>query len=289
MKIGGLGKGLSTLIPDTYINEIQGKKIDTVGLEEIPVGKIHASSEQPREFFDEVSLKELMDSIREKGILQPLIVKRDGEGFEIICGERRFRAAQALGLQKVPAVIRDAARGELLELALIENIQREDLNAVEEAHGYLKLLEERGLAQEEIAKRVGKDRTTVVNSLRLLRLPEEVLGMIQSGRITSGHGRALLGLPTHEYQKKMARRVVEEGLSVRQVEDIVSRGNAGKRRAKRARMVLPEILDLETKLAHKLGTQVKIYNRGNKGRLEIRYFSLDDLDRILDLLQIRRD
>jgi ParB family chromosome partitioning protein len=230
-----------------------------------------------------------VESIREKGILQPLIVKRSGDGFEIVCGERRYRAARELGLEKIPVVIRDVADGELLELALIENIQREDLNAIEEAKGYLRLLEERGLSQEEISKRVGKNRATVANSLRLLRLPADILNLIQEGRITSGHARAVLGLPTHDYQRKMARRIVEEELSVRQVEDIVARGNAGKRRAKRTRKLIPEILDLETRLAQKLGTQVRIYARGTQGRVEIKYFSLDDLDRILDLLQISRD
>jgi ParB family chromosome partitioning protein len=290
MKPKSLGKSLSSLIPDSYINDLNREKAELpAGLEVVELSRIRSNPEQPREIFNQEALQDLAESIREKGILQPLIVKRSGDGFEIVCGERRYRAARELGLEKVPVVIRDVADGELLELALIENIQREDLNAIEEAKGYLRLLEERGLSQEEISKRVGKNRATVANSLRLLRLPADILNLIQEGRITSGHARAVLGLPTHDYQRKMTRRIVEEELSVRQVEDIVARGNAGKRRAKRTRKLIPEILDLETRLAQKLGTQVRIYARGTQGRVEIKYFSLDDLDRVLDLLQVSRD
>lgn len=293
MKIKGLGKGLSSLIPDTYVDRIQ-KEIETkisegAGLLEVDINKIQPSSQQPREVFNEAALAELAESIREKGVLQPLIVKKKGESYEIICGERRYRASKLLGLEKVPVVVRDIADGELLELALIENIQREDLNAVEEAHGYMRLLEERGMSQEEIARRVGKDRTTVANSLRLLRLPEDILLFLKEGQITSGHARAILGLPTADYQRKMAKRVLKENLSVRQVEDIVSRGNAGKRRAKKSRKLIPEIIDLENKLAQKLGTQVRIFPSGNEGRIEIKYFNLDDLDRILEILQVSTD
>jgi len=290
MKSRGLGKGLTSLIPDSYINDLKKEKQELpVGLELVDIEKIQPNPDQPREIFGEEALNDLVESIREKGILQPLIVKREGEKYEIVCGERRYRAARQLGLEKVPVVVRDVAAGELLELALIENIQREDLNAIEEAHGYMRLLEERGLSQEDIAKRVGKNRATVANSLRLLRLPADILNLIKEGRLSSGHARAILGLPTQDYQRKMARRVLDEGFSVRQVEDIVARGNAGKRRAKRTRKLLPEIVDLESRLAQKLGTQVRIYARGTRGRVEIKYFSLDDLDRILDLLQVGRD
>ncbi len=290
MKPRGLGKGLTSLIPDSYINDIKKEKQELpTGLEMVEIEKIQPNPDQPREVFNEEALNDLAESIREKGILQPLIVKKAGEKYEIICGERRYRASRKLGLEKVPVVVRDVAPGELLELALIENIQREDLNAIEESQGYLRLLEERGLSQEDVAKRVGKNRATVANSLRLLRLPADILNLIKEGRLTSGHARAILGLPTPDYQRKMARRILDEGFSVRQVEDIVARGNAGKRRAKRTRKLLPEIIDLESRLAQKLGTQVRIYSRGAKGRVEIKYFSLDDLDRILDILQVGRD
>jgi ParB family chromosome partitioning protein len=295
MKPKGLGKGLSSLIPDSYIDKISGEKEEKStgsspqGLQEIDVSRIRANHDQPRQVFDEAKMTELKESIQEKGVLQPLIVKQCGEEYEIICGERRYRASRELGLDKVPVVVRDVADGELLELALIENIQREDLNAIEEAQGYLRLMEERSLSQEEIAKRVGKDRATVANSLRLLRLPADILDLIREGRISSGHGRALLGLPTNDYQRKMARRVLKERLSVRQVEEMVARGNAGKRRGKRLRKLAPEIIDLENRLTEKLGTQVRIYGQDKKGRIEIKYYSLDDLDRVLDLLGIPRD
>jgi len=290
MKSHGLGKGLSSLIPDTYVDHIQKEKDRApTGLEEIDIEKIQPNPDQPREIFDGEALRGLAESIREKGVLQPLIVKRSGENFELICGERRLRASQAAGLLKVPVVIRDVAQGELLELALIENIQRQDLNAIEEAQGYLRLVEERGLSQEAIAKRVGKDRATVANSLRLLRLPADILNLIKTRQITSGHARAVLGLPTADYQRKMTKKILEEGLSVRQVEDIVAKGNAGKRRAKKARHLTPEVMDLESRLAKQLGTQVRIYARGNQGRVEIKYFSLDDLDRILKLVGLPQD
>ncbi len=290
MKVKGLGKGLSSLIPDTYVDKIDKEKETYLnGFQEIGIEKIEPNPNQPRETFDELAMTELVESIQVKGVLQPLIVKAEGDKYEIICGERRYRACKALGLEKIPVVIRDVADGELLELALIENIQREDLNAIEEAQGYLRLMEERSLSQEEIARRVGKNRATVANSLRLLRLPEDILSLIKGGNLSSGHARAILGLPTADYQRKMAKRVLEEGLSVRQVEDIVTRGNAGKRRGKKIRKITPEIMDLERRLAEKLGTHVRVFSKNNKGRIEIKYFSLDDLDRLLDLMQIARD
>ena len=292
MKVKGLGRGLSSLIPDTYVDKLErdrefAKLPD--GLQEVDIEKIFPNPSQPRETFGEAAMAELADSIREKGVLQPLVVKKRDDMFEIICGERRYRASKEAGLKKIPVVIRDIADGELLEIALIENIQREDLNAIEEAQGYLRLMEERSMSQEEIARRVGKQRTTIANSLRLLRLPADILNLIKEGHITSGHARALLGLPTADYQRKMAGKIIKESLSVRQVEDIVNRGNAGKRRAKKVRKIAPEIVDLERKIAEKLGTQVRLFSRGDQGRIEIKYFSLDDLDRVLDILQVTND
>jgi ParB family chromosome partitioning protein len=298
MKSKGLGKGLSSLIPDSYNKIVEKEKqaqetkesaLAARGLQEVPLSSVFPNPNQPRELFDESAMADLVESIKEVGVLQPIIVKQSGEKYEVVCGERRYRACQALELDRVPVVIRDVADGELLELALIENIQRQDLNAVEESQGYLRLMEGRNLSQDEVAKRVGKSRSAVANSLRLLRLPEDILGVIREGRITSGHARAVLGLPTVDYQRKMIKRILKEGLSVRQVEEIVNRGNAGKRRAKRTRKVVPEIVDLEGRLAEKLGTQVRIVGRGDTGKIEIRYFSLDDLDRVMDLLQIERD
>lgn len=291
----GLGRGLSALIPDTYVSAFQAKKPAESaaqtpnGFLEVEISKILPNPDQPRSLFNEFRIEELANSIRENGILEPLIVKRKGELFELICGERRLKAAQMLGLQKVPVVVKDIADESLLELALIENIQREDLNPLEEARAYLRLVEERGHTQEEIAKRVGKDRATIANALRLLRLPDEIRELLLAGMLTQGHARALLALPTESLQKSLAKRIAEENLSVRQVEEIVQKSTGGKRRAKRLRRLDAQILDLESKLEKRLGTQVRIFDHKGKGRIEIRYFSLDQLDHILNVVGVTKD
>lgn len=286
----GLGKGLGALIPDTYVNTLSKKtEASVAGVLEVEIASIIPNPDQPRTEFNPIRIEELANSIREKGILQPLIVKKKGNGYELICGERRLKAAKSLGLARVPVVVKDVADDALLEIALIENIQREDLNALEEAKAYLRLVEERGLAQEEIAKRVGKDRSTVANALRLLRLPDEIRELLLAGMLTQGHARALLALPSESIQKSLARRIAKETLSVRQVEEIVQKTAGGKRRAKRLRRLDGQILDLEGKLEKRLGTQVRIFDHKGKGRLEIRYFSLDQLDHLLDVIGIVRN
>jgi ParB family chromosome partitioning protein len=258
---------------------------NTAAFQLISIDRILPNEDQPRQYFDPVAIDELACSIREKGILQPVIVKQTGDShYKLICGERRLRAAKACGLLEIPAVLKDIASEDFLEWALIENIQRQDLNPLEEADGYRRVIEERTLSQDEVAKRVGKNRTTVTNTLRLLRLPEEVKIYIAAGQLSAGHARALLGLLTPEHQRQMAKRIVEENLSVRQVEAIVGRSVAHKRKAKTARHLSAEIVDLENRLVHHFGTQVKIYPRKNQkeGRIEIQYTSLDDLDRVLE-------
>ena len=298
LKKKALGKGLSALIPDSYskimaekpagIQPLEGK---ITGLQEISISHIKPNPEQPRKTFPDAGIEELAQSIKEQGVLQPVIVKktdRDG-GYELICGERRLRASIQAGLKAIPAIVKDVASNKLLEWALVENIQREDLNAIEEAQAYLRLVEERGLSQEEVADRVGKNRATVSNTIRLLRLPIEVLDELAVGRLQAGHARALLALPSPEHQRQICKRIVEDKLSVRQVEEMVNRSIARKRRAKLARHLSPEILDLENKLTKRLGTQAKIYPRkNNQGRIEIQYYSLDDLDRLLGLFNIPR-
>jgi ParB family chromosome partitioning protein len=310
-----LGKGLSALIPDSYKNHMAATEKEipvttatvttepetaapTTVLPEkssafqvIPISLIAPNIDQPRKTFNTETIEELADSIREKGVLQPIIVKKKNGGtFELVCGERRFRAASLCGLSEVPAIIKDVADEDFLEWALIENIQREDLNPIEEAEAYQRLVEERRISQDEVAKRVGKNRVTVTNTLRLLRLPQEIKQYLVEGRLSAGHARALLGLLTPEHQRQMAKRIVEENLSVRQVEAIVNRSNAHKRKAKSARHLSAEIVDLETRLTHFLGTQAKIYPRKNQkeGRVEIQYFSLDDLDRVLQKIGLPR-
>lgn len=289
-----LGKGLSSLIPDTYVfkkeemaEERRTSTAATVeGFEIVPISQIGPNPDQPRENFSPEGIEELAQSIREKGILQPIIVKKNqgaqGPAYELVCGERRLKAALLSGLEKVPVIVKEIAESDLLEWALVENIQREDLNPLEEAHAYERLVAERGLSQEEVAKRVGKNRTTVTNAIRLLRLPEEVTGYVRDGKLTAGHARALLGLFSSEHQVQMARRIVKENLSVRQVEELVAR-SARKRRARSARHLTPEVADLETRLSRHLGTPVRVFTtkKGRQGRIVIHYFSLDELDRIL--------
>ncbi len=293
-----LGKGLTSLIPDSYINkktvldthagESLGPEVKVQGFDLVPLSQIAPNPDQPRQEFSPEGIEELADSIRQKGILQPVVVRKKPEGqtsgpaYELVCGERRLKAALLCGLEKIPVVIKDIAQGDLLEWALVENIQREDLNPLEEARAFERLMGERGLSQEEVAKRVGKDRTTIANTVRLLRLPEEVLGYVQTGRLSAGHGRALLGLFSRDQQIQLARRIAKDRLSVRQVEDIVSR-NAKKRRARPARRLTPEVADLEIKLSRYFGTQVRVYasKDSKEGRIVVHYASLDELDRIL--------
>lgn len=302
-----LGKGLSALIPDTYVKNISPVAVTTVvpptlvekpsqamasvptgalpqGLQMVEIKKVVPNPDQPRQTFSQESIQELANSIKEKGVLQPVIVTRKADGYILICGERRLRAAALCGLEKIPAIIKDLAPHDFLEWGLIENIQREDLNPLEEAQAYQKIMEQGSLSQEEVAKRVGKNRVTVANMIRLLRLPDSVREMLASGKLSSGHARALLGMLTPEHQRHLAKRIIEENLSVRQVEAIVGRSVAHRRGAKAARNLTPEIMDLEGQLTRWFGTQVKIYPRKNKnqGRLEIQYFSLDDLDRVLE-------
>lgn len=297
LKKKALGKGLSALIPDSYAKSVEfqshvHKERPNTGenaIQEILITSIKPNRVQPRHRFPEEKIDELAASIKEQGILQPIIVKKSGDGYELVCGERRTRAAQKCGLDKIPAIVKDLAEEKLLEWALVENIQREDLNPIEEAQAYVRLLEERGLSQDELARKVSKDRSTVANTIRLMRLPQDVLEGLIDGRLQAGHARALLALPTPEHQRQLAKRIMEDKLSVRQVEELVGRSITRKRRARTARVMDQDIIHLETKMERKLGTQVRIYpNKKNQGRIEIRYYSFDDLDRLLNLLGIPR-
>jgi len=284
-----LGKGLGALIPDNYSQQIENKEDTASGIAQILLSQIEVNRDQPREHFDPQKLADLKASIQSKGIIQPIVVTKKGDNrYEIVCGGRRFEAVKQLGLQSIPAIVKEVSADALLELALIENIQREDLNAIEEAKAYMRLQEAKHFSQEEIAQRVGKDRSTIANTIRLLRLPIEVQELITLDRLTNGHARALLALPTSDYQVRLASRIVKEGLSVRQTEEIVQR-TSRKRRAKTARQLDAQIVDLERKLEQKLGTRVKLFAGKKRGRIEISYFSLDDLDRVLGILGIDVD
>ena len=276
-----LGKGLGALIPD--IEKEDRKNFLFCGIEEIVPSRY-----QPRKDFDEGKLAELAASIKEKGIIEPLIVRKRDGGYELIVGERRWRAAQRAGIKEVPVIVREATTAEALELALIENLQREDLNPLEEAEAYKRLMEEFRYTQEELAKRIGKDRTTVANAVRLLKLPQEIKACLADEAISSGHARALLGLESPEEQKTACAEVVKRGLSVRETERLVKRLHV--RRSKREEGTKPARQEdehlgyLEETLRRFLGTRVRIPKKGSKGKIEIEFYSEEDLERIVEII-----
>jgi len=270
-----LGRGLEALIPP----EKPGPGPRAV---EIPLTEIHPNPLQPRRRFDDNKLEDLAASIRGHGVLAPVIVRQSQDGYELIAGERRVRAAGRAGLERIPAVIRDASNAEMLEVALIENLQREDLNPVEEAEVYRRLVEEFGLTQEEVATRVGRDRASVANTLRLLKLPTRIQEDLIEGTLSAGHGRALLGLEGRVYQLKARESIIRRSLSVRATELLVKRLKAGpvERHQKLTRHG-PELASVEEQLRRVLATKVRIVRSGRRGRIEVEFYSDEDLDRLI--------
>lgn len=251
----------------------------------LPIEAVERNPDQPRKHFDEPRLAELVASIREHGVIEPILVRREGRSYRILAGERRWRAAQRAGLKEIPAVVREASEQEAFELALVENLQREDLNAIEEAEAYQLLLTDHGLTQEQVAARVGKERSTVANALRLLRLPEEVRDAVRDGRLDMGHARALLGLSGADEIAKAAQRAIREGLSVRATEALVrsltTRTSRTPSRGVKAGST-PALRDLTQRLQRRLGARCKVVPRSAvAGKLEVEYSSLDELDGIL--------
>jgi ParB family transcriptional regulator, chromosome partitioning protein len=251
----------------------------------LPIEAVERNPDQPRKHFAEPRLTELAASIREHGVIEPILVRREGGSYRILAGERRWRAAQRAGLKEIPAIVREASDREAFELALVENLQREDLNAIEEAEAYEILVTDHSLTQEEIARRVGKERSTVANALRLLKLPEPVRDAVRDGQLDMGHARALLGLDDAEAMVKAAERAVREGLSVRAIEDLV-RSLASKPAKKSARAAkgaeTPALRDLTQRLQRRLGARCRVVPRSAvAGKLEVEYSSLDELDGIL--------
>ncbi len=279
-----LGRGLEALLGPTRDEaEREGSLV------ELPVSEIHPNPYQPRRAVDPVALEELKSSIRQAGLLQPVVVRPlpNGGGFELIAGERRLRACQALGWERIPAVKREVDDRTVLTLALIENLQRDDLSPVDEARGYERLIQEFNLTQQDVAAAVGRDRSTVANALRLLRLPEAVLGMIHDGHLSVGHARALLALEDLRLVTNLAREAVAQGWSVREVEDRVRGGRAPERRPrlKRGMAPAPEVRRVEDALRRRLGTDVRVSLRAKgKGQLHISFYSNDDLARLLELM-----
>jgi ParB family chromosome partitioning protein len=261
----------------------------------VPLNRIRASALQPRKQFSEESLRELADSIREQGIVQPLIVREQNGFYELIAGERRWRAAQLLQLPEVPIITREADDRAVLELALIENLQRENLNAIEEAHGYAQLAEQFRLTQEEIAQKVGKSRAAVANATRLLKLPVSVQGYVRDGRLSVGHAKVILGLDDERQQVIAAERAIKEALNVRQTEGLVAKlQSRGSRTGDRARptAVVPvaaNIARLEDKLRERFGTKVHLRYALGKGAVEISFYSDDELQRVLEILGVNAD
>jgi len=279
-----LGRGLSALL------SAERTTIPSEASYEIEIDLIDPSPMQPRSRFDESRLNELAQSINANGVVQPLLVRRRGMRFELIAGERRWRAAQRAGLARVPAVVRDVPDDKLLELALIENIQREDLNAIEEAQAYKKLIETIGLTQELLAERVGRDRSYITNYLRLLRLPEDIQRLVQEGTLSTGHARTLLGVSDINLQRRLARKIIERELSVRETERIIRRASDNRHQPNRS-ITGPKENDAnvraaETKLRRLLGTQVHIVQNPQNvgGKIEIEFYSQGDLDRLYQLL-----
>jgi ParB family transcriptional regulator, chromosome partitioning protein len=283
----GLGRGLDVLMPTRKEPVTStGQAYGSGNVFECPIEKIVPQKGQPRQHFDKEKLEELAQSIREHGLIEPLVVRRRGEEFELIAGERRWRAAQRAGLREVLVVVRDVSGKDAFELALIENIQREDLNAIEFAEALQRLIEEHGYTQESVADRMGKDRSTVANALRLLKLPERVRKLVVAGELSEGHARALLGAPDELSLATLADKVSKGRLSVRQTEALVRTAKNGKKGAAPAGPggKTPAIRDLETRLARRLGTKCEVRDKDGKGEISVAYSSLDELDRILEML-----
>jgi len=277
-----LGRGLSALISTAPSPQ------DNEELREIEIDLIRPGEQQPRNTFDAAKLQELAQSIRATGIIQPLLVRRRGGLYELVAGERRWRAAQMAGLTRVPAIVREIPDENLLELALIENIQRQELNAIEEANAYRRLIETLGLTQEEVAQRVGRDRTFITNYLRILKLPNEIQSLLEQEKLTFGHARALLGIGDPQMQRRLAQRIHKNNWSVRETENRIRSLNTPERTpiTPQAPQIDPNLRSAEAKLRRRFGTQVRIVAQkaGSAGRIEIEFYSNEDLTRLYDLL-----
>lgn len=272
-----LGRGLSALIqPAEEKYDSQEKVL------QIPISQIRTNKYQPRVEFNQDRLNDLVNSIKEKGVVQPLLVRRTPDGYELIAGERRLRAVKTLGIEKIPAILKNVADVDMLELSLIENIQREELNPIEEAGAFQKFITDFHFTQERIAKVIGKDRSTVANTIRLLGLSKKIQDYISKGLLTAGHARALLSLPAEIEQLRVCNLIIKKGLSVREAEALVNRRGMPARQTGQGKE--QSIIDIESQLQQLLGTRVKIFHGKKRGRIQIEYYSNEDLNRILDML-----
>ena len=282
-----LGRGLGALIP-------KGTSLDTPAERQVPISEIRPNPRQPRRYFNEAKIAELSESIRNQGILQPLVVRKIPQGYELILGERRFRAAQRAQLERVPVIVKEVSDAESLEMALVENIQREELTPIEEALAYRQLMEEFHLTQEQVAQRVGKSRPVVTNLLRVLNLPEEIKENVDKGTLTVGHARALLALNMPEQQLEMSRRIMADGLSVRATETLVSQSNIIEEPSvESSAPEKPTVIQrtdvylkaVEEDLTRALGTKVRLVSRKKGGKIEIEYYSNDELEGLVQRLK----
>jgi len=281
MEKRALGKGLSALIPQREIVFVNNAAESIV---HIPLSEVKASKYQPRGAFNKAKLNDLVNSIKEKGVIQPVLVRRAIDGYELIAGERRLRAAAALKLDTIPAIIKDVNDVDMLEIALIENIQREELNPIEEAKAFERLTTEFNFTQDKIAQVLGKDKSTISNAIRLLGLPQKIQEHVLNGAITAGHARALLGLPTENEQYRACNIVISKSLSVRETEKLVERRRAEAGTQKKPIKRDHNLDSIATEMRQALGTRVKIFHGKKRGTIQIEYYSIEDLNRILDII-----
>lgn len=285
MKKRALGKGLNALITDIPSDILE--EGDEGNILEIPIGQIQPNPNQPRKIFHEDKLQELAESIQENGIIQPILVTPKGDSYEIVVGERRYRAAILAGLATVPCLVKEISEEKILELALIENLQREDLNPIEIANSYNDLMLKLNLTQEELSKRIGKSRSAIANTLRLLKLPENIQNALIDSVLTEGHARAILSVEDMDKMIALRDIIIEKKLSVREAEELAASMSESKKTAfkKERAEKKPEIRDLENRFTEIVGTKVLIHDKGNKGKIEIEYYSLDDFERIKSFLE----
>lgn len=281
IKKSALGKGLASLIPEENLEQ------DDNVIFKVSINDIKPNEEQPRKYFDPEKIVELAESIKEHGIIQPIVLKKDGSTYTIIAGERRWRAAKTIGLKEVPAVIMDLSDKQVLEVSLIENIIREDLNPIEEALAYKKLIKDFNLTQEEISKKVSKSRSAIANCMRLLNLDKRVQDYLIDGVISEGHGRAILGIDDNNIQYEIAQKIIDEDLNVRQTEKLIKNFGNNKVKVEKKNIVNPYHRDITSKLEGYFNTKVTLNEKkDNKGKIEIEYYSEDDLQRIIELLKV---
>ncbi len=282
MERRALGKGLGALIPEKVLDNVTHKE----EIIYVQSGQIKPNPFQPREDFNQQSIEELAQSIKEKGVIQPLLVRRKGDNYELIAGERRLRAANSLGLKEIPIIVRDVTDQDSLELALIENIQREGLNPIEEAHAYQHLIDKFKVTQEKISEVLGKARVTITNTLRLLKLPHEIQEEMKKGRISFAHGRSLLEVEDANHQRSLCQEIIAKGLSVRELENLIksSRPKSLKRKIGQGQRE-PIVAVLEEQLQHALATKVRISKRKKRGHINIEFYSQEDLERIVKVIK----